>query len=394
MVFHSMAPSGPSLHSDSSPAISPRLRVAHLCAGNLYGGVETFLETWVNHERDAGLSSRFLIGWNGRHAAELRKLGAPVEVVGGARLSRPWQLLGVRRRIRESLAQDRPNLVVVHSGWTQWVMGPPARALGIPLVLWVHNELPPRGLLHQFARRIRPAGIFANSQFTANTVPPWYGVQPTVIYCPVAAGMPAPEGSRSQLRSALTTPLDAFVLLQASRLQEWKGHRNGLRALGRLRDRKDWVWWIAGGAQRPEEESYQASLVREAESLGIADRIRWLGHRTDVARLLDACDAYLQVNVTPEPFGVSFIESLYAARPVVTADAGGIAEVVTTDCGALVAPGDDVQLASVLTHWMSDRPGVQRLGAAGPSVARLACDPHRQLERIAAELRRIHSLPR
>ncbi len=393
MAFHCMVPPGSSLKPDSSDATPHPLRVAHLCAGNLYGGVETFLETWVSQERAAGLESRFLIGWDGRHAEELRKLGAPVELVGGARLSRPWQVLGVRRRIRESLARNRPDVVVVHSGWTQWVMGPPARALGIPLVLWVHNELPSRSLLHQFARRVRPSGILANSQFTANTVPAWYGVQPTVIFCPVAAPAPAPDSSRSQLRSALTTPPDAFVLLQASRLQEWKGHRNGLRALGRLKDRKDWFWWIAGGAQRPEEGAYQASLVREAESLGIADRIRWLGHRTDVARLLDASDAYLQVNVTPEPFGVAFIESLYAARPVVTADAGGIAEVVTSACGVRVVPGDDAQLASVLTQWMSDRPEVQRLGAAGPAVARLSCDPHQQLERIAAELRRIHSLP-
>lgn len=387
-----MAPSGSCLHPDPSPATPPRLRVAHLCAGNLYGGVETFLETWVSCERAAGLKSQFLIGWDGRHAEELRKLGAPVELVGGARLSRPWQVLGVRRRTQEFLARNRPDLVVVHSGWTQWVMGPPARSLGIPLVLWVHNELPSRSLLHQFARRVRPAGILANSQFTANTVPAWYRVQPSVIYYPVAAGVPAPDGSRSHLRSTLTTPADAFVLLQASRLQEWKGHRNGLRALGRLRDRTDWMWWIAGGVQRPEEAAYRASLVREAESLGIADRIRWLGHRSDVAHLLDACDAYLQVNVTPEPFGVSFLESLYAARPVVTAGAGGIAEVVTADCGALVAPGNESQLASVLSQWMSDRPGVQRLGATGPAVAKRACDPHRQIEQIAAELRRIHSL--
>ena len=389
-----MATFGSNLKADPSYATPYPLRVAHLCAGNLYGGVETFLETWVSHERAAGLESRFLIGWDGRHAEQLRKLGAPVELVGGARLSRPWQVLGVRRRIQESLALNRPDVVVVHSGWTQWVMGPPARALGIPLVLWVHNELPSRSVLHQFARRVRPSGILANSQFTANTVPAWYGLQPTVIYCPVAAPAPPPDGCRSHLRSTLTTPADAFVLLQASRLQEWKGHRNGLRALGRLRDRKEWIWWIAGGVQRPEEAAYQASLVREAESLGITDRIRWLGHRTDVAHLLNACDAYLQVNVTPEPFGVSFMESLYAARPVVTADAGGIAEVVTPSCGTRVVAGDDAQLASVLAQWMSDRSKVQTLGAAGPEVARLVCDPQRQIKRIAEELRRIHTTVR
>ena len=42
------------------------LKVAHLCAGNLYGGVETFLESFVRYEKLAGLESRFLVGWEGR----------------------------------------------------------------------------------------------------------------------------------------------------------------------------------------------------------------------------------------------------------------------------------------------------------------------------------------
>jgi glycosyltransferase involved in cell wall biosynthesis len=362
-----------------------------MCAGNLYGGVETFLETWVDFERSAGLESRFLIGWEGRHAEALRQRGAGVEIVGGARLSRPWQLLGVRRRLRESLRRNRPDLVVVHSGWTQWVMGPAARSLGIPLVLWVHNELPARSLLHSFARRVTPAGIVANSRFTASTVGSWYAQKVEVIYCPVPPPNSGAPGDRKRLRSELKTADDAFVLLQASRLQEWKGHRNALQALARLKDRTDWVWWIAGGAQRPEEIDYQQRLVREAEGLGIADHLRWLGHRADVAGLLNACDAYLQVNATPEPFGVAFMEALLAARPVVTADAGGIAEIVTDACGARVVPGNAPQLAGVLNRWMDDRELVRRLGAGGPLVAREVCDPAQQLVRIARVLKQIQS---
>ena len=388
-----MPPTGSHISSAADRGAPRCLRIAHLCAGTLYGGVETFLETWVDHERGAGLESRFLIGWEGRHAEMLRTRGAGVEIVGGARLSRPWQILDVRRRIRESLRRDRPDLVVVHSGWTQWVMGPAARSLNLPLVLWIHNELPARSLLHSLARRVIPAGIIANSRFTASTVGPWYAGKPEVIYCPVPASAPGTPEERSRLRRELKTPDDAFVLFQASRLQDWKGHRNGLRALARLKDRTGWVWWIAGGAQRPEEIAYQHGLVQEAESLGIADRLRWLGHRTDVPALLNACDAYLQVNATPEPFGVAFMEALLAARPVVTADAGGVAELVTDGCGARVKPGDAAQLAAVLDRWMTDRELVHRLGAAGPGVAREACDPVRQLERIASVLKRIHTSP-
>lgn len=369
---------------------SAALKVAHLCAGNLYGGVETFLETFVRHERAEGLQSRFLVGWEGRQSERLRALEAEVDLVGGARLSRPWQVLQVRRRIRSLLKKNRPDVALVHSGWTQWVMGPAAVAEGIPLVLWVHNELPPRSLLQQLARRVKPSDWIANSHFTAETIPAWYpSAVPKVIYCPVAAPAPVPVGMRESTRSSLGATAETFVILQASRLQDWKGHRHLLKALSQLKSRTEWVWWIAGGAQRPEEELYKSGLMREADAAGVADRIRWLGHRDDLPLLLDACDVYAQINTTPEPLGLVFIEAMYAGRPVLCANTGGIAEIVDDSCGRRVAPGDSALLSRTLESWMKDPTEPRRLGARGPECARRSCDPEVQMRAIATRLRKV-----
>ncbi len=367
------------------------LKVAHLCAGNLYGGVETFLETFARHEPTVRMESHFLVGWEGRHAEGLRVAGARVEIVGGARLSRPWQILTVRRRVRECFLRLRPDVVLVHSGWTQLVMGPAAIQLGLPLGLWLHNDLPSRGVLHRIARRVRPAGLIANSQFTAASASRWYASRPRVIYYPIDRPPPSDADTRTRLRESQGATEQTVVLLQASRLQAWKGHRHTLAALHPLRHRKDWVWWIAGGAQRPEEEKYRDALIQEAATLGLSGHLRWLGHRNDMSDLLTAADVYCQVNETPEPFGIVFLESLYAGRPVVTGDAGGIAEVVDDSCGRRVLAGDAPRLTAVLTELL-DQPDLRNaLGIRGRDRATLFCDPDRQMKAIAACLREIVS---
>ena len=81
-------------------------------------------------------------------------------------------------------------------------------------------------------------------------------------------------------------PAEATVIIQASRLERWKGQELLLRALGRLTDVSGWMCWIAGGAQRPAEADYLAELRLTADRFGLAERVRFLGQRSDVPHLL------------------------------------------------------------------------------------------------------------
>ena len=53
-----------------------------------------------------------------------------------------------------------------------------------------------------------------------------------------------------------------------------------------------------------------------------------------------AADLYCQPNAAAEPFGLTFIEAMYAGLPIVGTRLGGPAETVDASCGVLVEPGD------------------------------------------------------
>jgi glycosyltransferase involved in cell wall biosynthesis len=236
--------------------------------------------------------------------------------------------------------------------------------------------------------RSTPDLVICNSHYTADAVAAWLPSAPLeVVYAPVSAS-PAERGTRDEIRRELGADEATTVIVIASRFERWKGHAELLEAASRLQGK--WTIWIAGGAQRPVEQAYARELDEFARSAGIADRVRFLGERRDVPRLLQGADIHCQPNSAPEPFGVAFIEALYAGLPVVTSDAGGAREIVTSACGMLVPIGDRAALVAALQSLIDDPARRKALGAAGPARARALSDPAAQiaaLERVLAPRR-------
>jgi glycosyltransferase involved in cell wall biosynthesis len=204
-----------------------------------------------------------------------------------------------------------------------------------------------------------------------------------IVFYPVAPPSETFNGSeRAATRAEFQTPADATVLIQASRMEAWKGQSLQLEALALLKDLPGWVSWQVGGAQRPEEIKYLDQLKRRAVELGISDRVRFPGQREDVSRLLSAADIHCQPNVGPEPFGIAFIEALYARLPVVTTSIGGACEIVDETCGVLVPPGQASTLAASLRRLIEDQKLRLNLGAAGPARAHSLCHPATQMARV------------
>src|SRR5262249_45899090 len=130
-----------------------------------------------------------------------------------------------------------------------------------------------------------------------------------------------------------------------------------------------------------------------AERAGIAGRVRFLGQRADVPRLMAAADIFCQPNTGPEPFGIVLVEALYAGLPVVTSGFGGAVEVVDETCGVLTSPGDPDSVAAALQALVFDPPRRRALGAGGPARATALCNPFRQLNAVARLLRPVERAP-
>jgi glycosyltransferase involved in cell wall biosynthesis len=372
-------------------AASPPLRVLHLNAGNLYGGVETLLATLANSRQLCpGMEPHFAMCYAGRSSRDIQAAGAPLHLLGPARISRPWTVWRVRRRLRELLRKERFDMVVCHMDWTLLVFGRAALAEGRKVTLWAHGFQTKPNWLERLAPRTRPDLVITNSRFTAARVRPRFPNMPVpVLYYPVAP--PADSRDAGQWRAATRKEQgvdeSTTVILQVGRLDAWKGYLTHLHALAQLKPERNWVCWIAGGPQTEEQEQYFRELQETAARLGIAERVRFLGQRTDVPRLMASADIFCQPNQAPEPFGLVFVEALWAALPVVTSDIGGAVEIVDESCGLLVTPGDAASLAQSL-EALIESPGLRaRLGRAGVERARSLCDPASQMKKLLALMR-------
>lgn len=357
-----------------------RTRFLHLAAGNLFGGVESFL---LNLGRAAAPDTHaFAVFHEGRLAQELRESGCHVRVLGAARLSRPWSLVTAQRALRRLLRAQRPGVVLCHSTWLLAAAG--AALLGERRALFCHGPLSRESWLDRSATLWPPGQVLANSLHTAASVPALFARRPvSIVPCPVPAPAPLPPGERERVRAELGVAPECRVIVQVSRMEAWKGHHLLLEALARLDEARPWTCWVVGGGQRPAEQAYEASVRRAAVSLGLGSRVRFLGERRDVPRLLAASDIFCQANTGPEPFGIVFVEAMHAGLPVLTTALGGARDVVHPDVGALAEPDPDA-LAAVLGRWLSDSAERARLGAAGRERARTLYAPETVLSALEA----------
>jgi glycosyltransferase involved in cell wall biosynthesis len=364
------------------------MRVLHLCAGNLYGGIETLLVTMARlRALCPSIEPEMAVCFDGRLSAELLATGTPVHRLPEVRASRIQTVVRARRELTALLARGRFDCVICHAAWSQALLGPAVQRAGVPLVFWAHDAVTGKHWTERLARRIQPDLVICNSRYTAASVGNLYPDVPSVVLAlPVSVQTPRLTGTeRAAVRASLATPIDSMVIIQVSRMERWKGHTLVIEALAGLCE-WPWVWWIVGGAQRPEELAYVGALRAAADRLGVADRVRWLGERSDVGQLLAAADIHCQANLSPEPFGITFIEALAAGLPVVTVAMGGALEIVDDSCGILVPPDDVVALAAALRRLMEDPVLRTRLSAAGPARARQISDPATQMQRFSDAL--------
>lgn len=377
--------------ASSQPLVTkPRaIRVLHVHSGNMYGGIEAMMLTQVRQrELCPAMESYFALCFAGRLSEELISAGATVHWMGEARIRQPLSMRRARRRLGELLRREAFDVVVTHSSWSQAIFGTVARRANLPLVFYLHGTTNGRHWLERWASRTPPDLALSNSRFTAQHLPEIYPrTRAEVVYCPVAPPEHIPDSAeRARTRAELQTPDDATVIIQVSRMEQWKGHALHLKALSLVRDVPGWVCWQVGGAQRRGEQEYLEELKQMARGLGIAERIRYLDQRSDVWRLLASADIYCQPNTSPEPFGLAFIEALYARLPVVTTAIGGACEIIDESCGALVQPEDAPALATALRRLIQEPALRTRLGNAGPVRARSLCDPATQMNQFSEAL--------
>ncbi|MBI4319133.1 MAG: glycosyltransferase [Chloroflexi bacterium] len=190
------------------------------------------------------------------------------------------------------------------------------------------------------------------------------------------------------VRAEFGLAADDFVLANVGRIVEWKGHKVLLRALASARRTAPTVKCLIVGEPDPPDDTRYIGEIRElARSLDVEDAVIFSGFRTDIPRILSGIDVLVHSATEPEPFGLTLIEGMAAAKPVIGTNAGGVPEIIENDgVGILVPPGDVEALATAITTLALDGAKAVKMGkAARQSVLRRFT-----IERFVAEVQDIY----
>jgi len=159
---------------------------------------------------------------------------------------------------------------------------------------------------------------------------------------------PVPEATRIAIREReLGLPDDAFLIIHIGRHHPVKNHEGLIASFAQLARRHPRAHLLLIGAGVTPD---QPSLARSVASHGVEHRVRLLGQRDDVPRLLPACDLMVLAS-SSEAFPNVLGEAMACGVPCVTTDVGDAAALVG-EVGRVVAPGDGAALAAAMAAMM------------------------------------------
>jgi glycosyltransferase involved in cell wall biosynthesis len=210
--------------------------------------------------------------------------------------------------------------------------------------------------------------VFGISDYVSKTVVEM-GRPPSEVHTVLNAIDPAlwdPATDGASLRRELGVPEGVPLLAAVARLFSWKGHRELLRAFAQVKPQHPEARLLIVGrdASWP-RDSFTHELMALAASLGVLPHVLFTGPRSDVPRVMAACDVFVLPSFE-EPFGLVFLEAMAMGRPVVAIDNGGTPEVVEHGRSGLLSPPWDVPaLAENIAKLLGDPPLRARLGEHG-----------------------------
>jgi glycosyltransferase involved in cell wall biosynthesis len=197
------------------------------------------------------------------------------------------------------------------------------------------------------------------------------------------------ESEREKLRRELGIS-DRFVIGHFSRLSAWKGQHILIEALKYCSENAIAVF--VGDALFG-EKNYVDRLHQQVTELGLKERVKFLGFRSDIPELMTACDLIAHTSTAPEPFGRVIVEGMLCQRPVVAANAGGAIEIIDRDrTGWLHSPGDSRSLAKSISHCLNHPDKAKEIAKAGKIEASKRFDRTTIEQQISHLLDRVYQL--
>ncbi len=215
------------------------------------------------------------------------------------------------------LPQDKPITFTFHGPWAGETRQEGANGVSIALQSWIE---------HRVYRRCDR--FITLSQSFADILHRDYGVKREQIHT-IPGGINTTSFqdnlSRIEARRRMDFPQDRRILFTPRRLVQRMGIGNLLDALAIVKRQVPEVWLAIAG-KGPQREALEA----QAQALGLADHVKFLGYVPDdqLPIAYQAADLTVVPSQSLEGFGLILLESLASGTPVLSTPVGGMPEVL------------------------------------------------------------------
>jgi glycosyltransferase involved in cell wall biosynthesis len=352
-----------------------------------YGGAELFLRDIVVQARKTGRHWPVVFLDDGPLVQDLIEAGSDARTVkAGAQILKLKRgssirdvvsaLIGIVAVVGALIRSFHGvDVVCANSQKSLFLAGLAARLARKPFV-WILHDLVTDS---SFSPTMRRALVFFANHMTARVVTNSLAAREALIACggradtisvvyngfDFAADAPAATGTDrgSVLREAGLPDRPTVGLF--GRIATWKGQHVLIEAV----DRIPGLQALVVGDATYQDSAYFDRIRALVEQRHLSDRVKFLGFRKDVQRLMAAVDIVAHTSIDPEPFGRVIVEGMALGRPVVATRGGGVGEIIDHGrTGLLYPPGDSAALAEALRSLLSDAAMASRLAADGRST--------------------------
>ena len=269
---------------------------------------------------------------------DVRFLGYTPQDLSGIK----WSLLA---RVWRLFREQAFDIVIAHRYKSIYVAGVMSAFFPVPCLLGVLHEhgvlgRPTRALFFSFWRPRLHAVAVSDSvaQSALDDCSALGAGRVSTLHHSIDPAASAAWLTREAARAELAVEGDEFLFGSVGRLIPKKRFDLLLHAFSGLSRAR--LVLIGGGRER-------ARLEALATQLGIADRVRFVGHVDNASRLLRAFDAFVLPSGAEEAFGIALLEAMLAGVPVLASDAPGPSEVLG-ETGTQFREGDEAGLRKAL----------------------------------------------
>jgi glycosyltransferase involved in cell wall biosynthesis len=351
------------------------IRLVH-CIGTMrLGGAEKQLaELICRLPRDRFEQSLVLLQGGGPLLDRVRASGCEVIELGYRQKFRKWDprcywtmaraLWGFVRHLRRRRAQ------ILHAQlfWANILGVVAGRLARVPVVITSRLQLSDYKFGRPMLQRIENAAnrfttaVFANSEAVRRDAIEHERIDPAIIRV-IYNGVVLDDFHKAdpdRLRREFALDDSALVVVAVANLHPYKGHDDLIRAVARLIDRHPNLRLLLPGR----DQGARPGLEALVENLGVGDRVRLLGERSDIPDLMALADVVVHPS-HQEGFSNAVLEGMMAGKPMVVTDVGGNPEAVRDGVNGYVVPPHDPETLGAAIGRLLDDPALRlRMGAA------------------------------